>query len=303
MQTRDFSMDLKVLVLGAGGLGCELVKNLAVLQVSEIHVVDLDTIELTNLNRQFLFRDEDIGRYKANTAVDYLSRWCRAKGFNSTRLVAHCQDLLSLPRDFYGYFDFVISGLDAVGPRRFVNKTLIQLTRESHFQTCIPLIDGGTEGLGGHVKTIVPGVTACWECSIDTLPQQQTQYPLCTIANSPRNLEHVVEYVVTVQLAGEELEPGKLLELCHQRAVQFGISTEKLTESYVWGVAKHIVPSISSTNAVVAGLCCNELVKIYNDCVDFDHLKNFKTISATNGLYINSFQFDRVEDCSVCSGL
>ncbi|CAR27413.1 hypothetical protein ZYGR_0I06870 [Zygosaccharomyces rouxii] len=296
-------MDLKVLVLGAGGLGCELVKNLAVLKVREIHVVDLDTIELTNLNRQFLFKDEDIGRYKANTAVDYLSRWCQLKGFRSIKLVAHCQDLFTLQPDFYKYFDFVISGLDAVGPRRFVNRTLVQLTRDSNFQICVPFIDGGTEGLNGHVKTIVPGVTACWECSIDTLPQQQTQHPLCTIANNPRNLEHVVEYVATVQLAGEELEPGVLLKLCYERATQFGISTDKLTESYAWGVAKHIVPSVSSTNAVVAGLCCNELVKIYNDCVDFDRLKNFKTISATNGLYINSFQFDRLEDCPVCSGL
>lgn len=296
-------MDLKVLVLGAGGLGCELVKNLAVIQTREIHVVDLDTIELTNLNRQFLFKDEDIGKSKARTAVDYLNRWCSVKGFKATKLFAHCENLLNLKPDFYKSFDFVISGLDAIEPRRFVNRTLIQLTRESNFEICVPFIDGGTEGLNGHVKTIVPGITACWECSIDTLPQQQIQYPLCTLANNPRNLEHVVEYVITVQLSGEELEPRKLLELCYQRAVQFGISTNELTESYVWGVAKRIVPSVSSTNAIVAGLCCDELVKIYNDYADFEHLKNFKTISATNGLYINSFKFDKVEDCLVCSGL
>lgn len=296
-------MDLKVLVLGAGGLGCELVKNLAVIKTREIHVVDLDTIELTNLNRQFLFRDEDIGKSKAHVSVEYLNRWCESRGFRCVKLVAHCVDLLSLKAEFYRQFDFVISGLDSVGPRRFVNKTLVQLTRDSNFETCIPLIDGGTEGLNGHVKTIVPGITACWECSIGTLPQQQTQHPLCTIANNPRNLEHVVEYVVTVQLAGEEPDPSRLLKLCRQRALEFGIQTDKLTEAYVLGVAKHIVPSVSSTNAIVAGLCCNELVKIYNDCVDFDRLKNFKTISATGGLYINSFQFDRLEDCPVCNGL
>lgn len=296
-------MDVKVLVLGAGGLGCELVKNLAVLRVREIHVVDLDTIELTNLNRQFLFKDQDIGRYKAQVAADYINRWSERQTEACTRAEAHCVDLMSMGPDFYRQFDFVISGLDAVQPRRFVNQMLVQLTRSSNFESCIPLIDGGTEGLHGHVKTIIPGVTACWECSIDTLPQQQTQYPMCTIANSPRNLEHVVEYVVTVQMAGEELETKRLVNLCRERAQLFGIPVEKLTESYALGVAKRIIPSVSSTNALVAAICCNELLKIYNDRVDFDTLKNFKTISGTSGLYINTFQFARLDTCSVCSGL
>lgn len=296
------TMDVKVLVLGAGGLGCEVVKNLAVLKVREIHVVDLDTIELTNLNRQFLFKDQDIGRYKAQVAAEYINRWSEHQQISCTRAIAHCMDLLSLGSDFYEQFDFVISGLDAVQPRRFVNQLLVQLTRNSNFEICIPLIDGGTEGLQGHVKTIIPGITACWECSIETLPQQQTRHPMCTIANSPRNLEHVVEYVVTVQMAGEELDTKRLLQLCRDRALQFGIPADTLTESYAVGVAKRIVPSVSSTNALVAAICCNEMVKIYNDSVDFNTLKNFKTVSGINGLYINSFKFARLDTCPVCSG-
>lgn len=55
----------KVLMVGAGGIGCELLKNLVLTGFGEVHVVDLDTIDLSNLNRQFLFRHEHIKKSKA----------------------------------------------------------------------------------------------------------------------------------------------------------------------------------------------------------------------------------------------
>jgi ubiquitin-like 1-activating enzyme E1 B len=55
----------KVLMVGAGGIGCELLKNLVLTGYGEVHVVDLDTIDLSNLNRQFLFRHEHIKKSKA----------------------------------------------------------------------------------------------------------------------------------------------------------------------------------------------------------------------------------------------
>jgi len=68
----------RVLMVGAGGIGCELLKNLVLTGFGEVHIVDLDTIDLSNLNRQFLFRHEHIKKSKALVGrIEHLDLWDR----------------------------------------------------------------------------------------------------------------------------------------------------------------------------------------------------------------------------------
>ncbi|SCU89828.1 LAME_0E05732g1_1 [Lachancea meyersii CBS 8951] len=300
-----------VLVLGAGGLGCEILKNLALQGIPTIHVVDLDTIELSNLNRQFLFQKQDIGQPKAVVAAQRInSKQLLGFGERPVHVTAHFQDLTSFSDTFLEQFTLVVSGLDSVAARRAINAQLVRITLESGFQKCIPLVDGGSDGLQGHCKVIVPGIAACYECSLATLPPETESYPLCTVANNPRLPEHVIEYLLSVQWMQEYPDQPFdhtrdehfqwLMRRSLERAARFHIDSSKLTASFVLGVIKNIVPSVASTNAIVAAQCCNQVSKLLYNEYDFEGSNNFLVYNGQDGCFMYGFVYDRSTECLVC---
>jgi len=137
-----------------------------------ITVIDMDTIDVSNLNRQFLFRQKDVGRYKAEVAAEFIN-----KRIPGTKVVAHKCPIQDFDEDFYRNFHLIVCGLDSIVARRWINgMVLSMLDHDDNGQldqsTVIPIVDGGTEGFKGSARVILPGLTACIECTLDLFPPQ-----------------------------------------------------------------------------------------------------------------------------------
>ncbi|RXW18611.1 hypothetical protein EST38_g7241 [Candolleomyces aberdarensis] len=292
----------KILVIGAGGLGCEILANLALTGFKDIHVIDMDTIDISNLNRQFLFRQKDVGKPKATVAAEFIMK--RVPGVTVTPYFGKIQDK---DEEYYMQFNLVICGLDSVEARRWINATLVNMVDPEVPESLKPLIDGGTEGFKGQARVILPGITSCYECSLDML-NKQTQFPICTIANTPRLPEHCIEWASVLEwprvFADKKLDNDDpddidwLYKTALNRAREFKI--EGVTWSLTQGVVKNIIPAIASTNAIIAAACCNEAFKIATSSAAF--LNNYFMLIGTDGVYSYTFEHEKRQECPVCGG-
>ncbi|KAM9301555.1 SUMO-activating enzyme subunit 2 [Gastrophryne carolinensis] len=182
----------RVLVVGAGGIGCELLKNLVLTGFTHLHVIDLDTIDVSNLNRQFLFQKKHVGRSKAEVAKESVLQFCPAAD-----ITTYHDSIMNADYDveFFRKFTLVMNALDNKAARNHVNRMCLAAD--------IPLIESGTAGYLGQVTVIKKGVTECYECR--PKPTQKT-FPGCTIRNTPSEPIHCIVWAKYLfnQLFGEE---------------------------------------------------------------------------------------------------
>ncbi|KAF3793060.1 NEDD8-activating enzyme E1 catalytic subunit [Nymphaea thermarum] len=301
----DLQAYVKVLVVGAGGLGCELLKDLALSGFRNLEVIDMDRIEVSNLNRQFLFRLEDVGKPKAEVAA--LRVMERVSGVN---IVPHFCRIEDKDIEFYSDFNIIALGLDSVEARSYINAVACSfLEYDSEDKPCEetikPMVDGGTEGFKGHARVILPGITPCFECTIWLFPPQ-VKFPLCTLAETPRTAAHCIEYAHLIKW--NEEHSGKPFDADNpehmqwvylqalKRAELFGISG--VTYSFTQGVVKNIIPAIASTNAIISAACALEALKMATGCSKT--LSNYLTYNGVEGLHTKVTEFVKDKDCLVC---
>ncbi|KAK9691048.1 hypothetical protein RND81_09G172400 [Saponaria officinalis] len=168
----------KVMMVGAGGIGCELLKTLALSGFRDIHIVDMDTIEVSNLNRQFLFRKSHVGQSKAKVARDAV-----LKVRPDISITAYHSNVKSpeFNVDFFKQFNVVLNGLDNLDARRHVNRICLAAG--------VPLIESGTTGFLGQVAVHLKDRTECYECYPKPAPKT---YPVCTITSTPSKFVHCI---------------------------------------------------------------------------------------------------------------
>lgn len=144
----------RVLVVGAGALGNEILKNLALLGFQKILVVDLDRIEISNLSRSVLYRETDVGRDKAEAAAAAVSAIYPSA--NVVGLRANVMHQLGL--GVFDWADIVLGGLDNREARLFLNRSAWKMGKA--------WIDGAIEGINGVVRVFESGKPACYECTL-----------------------------------------------------------------------------------------------------------------------------------------
>lgn len=138
--------DATVFIAGVGALGCEIAKDLALIGVGKLILCDMDKIETSNLSRQMLFYKGDEGRYKAEVAAERLN--CMNPFM---KIETYTIPLQKIPMEVYQTCHVVIAALDSVQARMDLNKFCLKLG--------IPLVEGGTVGLEGHVQVVIPKTT------------------------------------------------------------------------------------------------------------------------------------------------
>jgi ubiquitin-activating enzyme E1 C len=325
--------EVRVLVVGAGGLGCELLKDLALSGFTDIEVIDMDSIDISNLNRQFLFRKKDTGRPKSVVAAEFIQKRCKG-----VKVKAHNCNIMEKDKKWYKRFNIVIAGLDSIEARGWLNRMLIDCIEydedgDIKWDTVIPMIDGGTTGFRGQARVIFPPHTACYECTLKSLPPEEG-FHLCTIASKPRKPEHCVAYAVQILwplleefkgvkdykmrsrlkpiVEGEdpELEEAKIpfdnddpahmtwiWQRSVERAKEFNITEPSYNQTMQ--VVKNIIPAIASTNAVIAAACVNEAFKII--AMSHPRMNSYFQYNGHSGCQTETFPYKRDPECDVCA--
>ncbi|XP_018573299.1 ubiquitin-like modifier-activating enzyme 1 isoform X1 [Anoplophora glabripennis] len=178
---------LKYFVVGAGAIGCELLKNFAMMglgsQEGKIIVTDMDLIEKSNLNRQFLFRPQNVQQPKSATAAKVIKKMNPEVNIvaHENRVGPETENVYD--DDFFEALDGVANALDNVDARIYMDRRCVYYRK--------PLLESGTLGTKGNIQVVVPFLSESYSSSQD--PPEKS-IPICTLKNFPNAIEHTLQW-------------------------------------------------------------------------------------------------------------
>ncbi|XP_064399352.1 ubiquitin-like modifier-activating enzyme 1 isoform X2 [Halichondria panicea] len=192
---------LKYFVVGAGAIGCEILKNFAMMGIGAcpegvIYVTDMDIIEKSNLNRQFLFRPWHIQKPKSTTAIESVKEMNPALNAvaHENRVGPESEGVYD--DKFFEALDGVANALDNVDARLYMDRRCVYYRKS--------LLESGTLGTKGNVQVVIPHLTESYGSSQDP-PDKET--PMCTLKNFPNQIAHTLQWARS-EFEGLFVQPG-----------------------------------------------------------------------------------------------
>ena len=208
----------KVFIAGAGGLGSPVSIYLTAVGVGTIRVVDHQRVELSNLNRQVLHWDEDIGKRKIDSALEKLGRLNQSVKIEATEETITEANVSQLVAGF----DLIVDAMDNLPARYILNKAALERN--------IPFFHGAVYGFEGRAMTIIPGQTACLRCLYrGVVPREK--FPVIGVTPAVIGCiqaTEVIKYIVGIG----ELLTNRLLTFdgLHMRFMEFEVKKDPSCE-------------------------------------------------------------------------
>ncbi|MFX0051838.1 MAG: ThiF family adenylyltransferase [Candidatus Hermodarchaeota archaeon] len=289
-----------VLIVGVGGLGVEVAKNLAMVGVGRLILVDLDTIEYSNLNRQVLFVGAPEGASKAKYAakrLEEMNPFIKVEAYNCP--------LQDLPPHLYYEADLYIAGLDSIEARSELNRRAIHNRK--------PLIDAGTAAYNGHVYCVWPFANACLECDPLT-EREQDQLGACTLVGNPRRPAHCI---LKGQLKFEQdhgrpvniikaKEVNQVMDYANHLLKEHFPGSQPFTPDQIIHIIDNHEPTVITINCVMASFQSQEAVKILHHLHTPSKERKLGTLQLNyviyNGLTGKFYEIEkpRNPECTMC---
>lgn len=191
-------------LIGAGALGCELLKQFALLGLAtdpnyKVTVTDNDNIEKSNLSRQFLFRNTDVGKSKSEAASAAVKKMNKNINIDSLKLLVAQESMDTFNDQFWKKQDIICNAVDNVKARLFIDEKCVYYGK--------PLIDSGTLGPKANTQVVIPYLTESYSSSQDP---EEASFPLCTIHQYPYNIQHTIAWAKDVFGGLFEVQPKDL---------------------------------------------------------------------------------------------